>query len=81
MHKVGACVRDETLEGGRGAHNVLIFLKSPTNRPGKLTKKSNAIRNTLKGSKRILMVDIFDIPLDSWSEDRDTAPRRLGKEK
>ena len=44
---------------------MLIFLKSPTNRPGKLTKKSNAIRNTLKGSKRILMVDIFDIPLDS----------------
>ena len=39
---------------------LLLFLGPPTltiDRQSHLTKKSNAIRNTLKGSKRILMVD------------------------
>jgi len=58
---------------------VLIFLKAPTNRPGELTKKSNAIRNTLNGSKRILMVDIrYSSRLFGRKIE---IPRRLGKEK
>ena len=76
----GVCERDERWRevGERITCSYIYEIADEDEPTRQLTKKSNAIRNTLNGSKRILMVDIFDIPLDSWSEDKGYRP---GKEK